>query len=96
MAGDGSMTDDKTHILGCDLVQTSTACPEQYDVFLGDERVGYLRLRHGVFRADYPDCGGETVYEAEPEGDGCFVDAERDFHLTQAVTALLSRHQCVS
>ena len=93
MSGDVSVIEDGIRILGCEVIQTSTACPEQYDVFLGGVRVGYLRLRHGVFSAEYPDRGGETVYEAEPEGDGCFVDTEREFHLTQAVTALLSSHR---
>lgn len=76
---------------GCALVQTCAAWPEQYDVFKGKVQIGYLRLRHGVFRADYPDCGGETVYEAEPEGDGCFMDDERDFYLKEAVAALLAK-----
>ena len=70
------------------LVQTCYACPEQYDAFLGDRQVGYLRLRHGEFRVDVPDCGGETVYEAEPEGDGIFADHERDHFLLEAKRAI--------
>ncbi len=72
------------------LICTCPACPEQYDVF--DDRtkkqVGYLRLRHGGFRADVPDCGGQTVYAAEPKGDGCFDDDERQHYLTEAVRAI--------
>ena len=34
------------------LVQTCGACPEQYDVYEGDEEVGYMRLRHGHFHAE--------------------------------------------
>ena len=47
------------------FVQTCGACPEQYDVFLQDVQVGYLRLRHGYFRVDCPglDEKSETVYE---------------------------------
>lgn len=41
---------------------TCSACPEQYDAFIGDRKVGYLRLRWGEFRVDYPDCGGEMTY----------------------------------
>lgn len=70
------------------LVLTCSACPEQYDVFLGDEQVGYLRLRHGSFRADTPHCGGETVYRAEPVGDGIFETAERERYLIEAVEAI--------
>lgn len=73
------------------LVKTCSACPEQYDAFLGDVRVGYLRLRHGAFRVDYPDCGGETIYEASPNGDGCFDDDERDGYLRFAVDAIQRR-----
>jgi len=79
-------------ILDCDLKQTCSACPEQYDVFKDGSQVGYLRLRHGEFRADYGICGGETVYEAEPAGDGVFEDDERGFYLAEAVKALLKRH----
>lgn len=71
------------------LVKTCDACPEQYDAF--DEygnRVGYLRLRHGHFRVDVPDVGGQTVYEIETEGDGEFEDDERMFCLRAAVGAI--------
>lgn len=52
-------------IKGLNFVQTCEACPEQYDVFdaAGVELVGYVRLRHGCLRADYPTCGDETVFE---------------------------------
>lgn len=72
-------------IAGLTLVCTCGACPEQYDVFDGDKQVGYLRLRHGWFRADVPQCGGETIHEAYPRGDGIFDDDERLAHLTEAV-----------
>lgn len=67
---------------------TCSACPEQYDAYLGEEQVGYLRLRHGEFRVDFPDCGGETIYEAHPRGDGEFEDDERDFYLNEARKAI--------
>ena len=79
-------------ILGCRLDRTCFACPEQYEVSLEGVQIGYLRLRHGAFRADYPDCGGETVYSAEPEGDGQFMDSEREHYLTEAVKKLLAKH----
>lgn len=81
-------------IQGLRLVRTCTACPEQYDVFNeGGQQVGYLRLRHGEFRADVPDCGGVTVYEAEPAGDGLFEADERDHFLTEAVSAIIAAQQ---
>lgn len=73
---------------GLRLVLTCGACPEQYDVYDGDEQVGYLRLRHGRFRAEVPHSGGRTVYEGLPMGDGIFLDEERDRYLTTAVRAI--------
>ena len=78
-----------TTVDGYTLKLTCFACPEQYDVFdANNEMVGYLRLRHGHFRADVPDCGGETVYESFTVGDGIFEDAERIEELTKAVKAI--------
>ena len=77
---------------GLKLVCTCGACPEQYDVFdATGNKVGYLRLRHGFFRADYPDCLEETVYEAHPRGDGIFEPDEREMYLKAAVAALKKR-----
>lgn len=70
------------------LILTCSACPEQYDAFLGSKQVGYLRLRGGWFRVDYPDVGGKTIYEARPSGDGAFSDDERDHYLNEATMAI--------
>jgi hypothetical protein len=70
---------------------TCLACPEQYDAYLDGEQVGYLRLRHGEFRVDFPDVGGETIYEAQPGGDGCFLEDEREFYLDEARKAIKRR-----
>jgi hypothetical protein len=78
-----------THLEEIRLEQTCDACPEQYDAYLGDKQVGYLRLRHGYFRVDYPDCGGKTIYEAETNGDGIFESDEREFHLNKAKEAII-------
>ena len=76
---------------GIRLVCTCTTTPEQYDAFIGEQRIGYLRLRHGAFTVDWPDVGGELVYEAAPNGNGNFDDDEREHYLTEAVRALKSR-----
>lgn len=70
------------------LICTCAVCPEQYDVFKLGAKVGYLRLRHGEFRADAPVCGGETVYESNPKGDGMFDDDERIPEITKALAAI--------
>ena len=70
------------------LIQTCGAWPEQYDAYNGDRLVGYLRLRHGTFTVDCPTPGGETVYTAQPNGDGIFDHDERDYYLRFAVDAI--------
>ena len=70
------------------LVLTCGACPEQYYAFEGDKQVGYLRLRHGCFTVECPDCGGDEVYSASPVGDGIFEEDERDYYLRFAVDAI--------
>jgi hypothetical protein len=71
---------------------TCGACPEQYDAYVSedgvDRQVGYLRLRHGAFRVDYPDCGGKTLFSANPKGDGAFDDDEREHYLKMARWAI--------
>lgn len=66
------------------LVQTCSACPEQYDAFYNDKKVGYLRLRHGVFTVEYPECGGKLICIDHPFGDGSFHDKEREIYLDKA------------
>ena len=84
-------------ILDYNLVLNCGACPEQYDVFDSEgKQVGYLRLRYGGFRADYPDCGGDTVYSHRFDDGwkGIFDDdVERVFFLTEAVKALHNKIQ---
>ena len=74
---------------GITLVQTSKGMPEQYDAFRGPtgfpEQVGYLRLRYGHFRVDFPDCGGKTIFEGAPKGYGEFYMDERMKWLRRAV-----------
>jgi hypothetical protein len=71
-----------------ELQRTCEACPEQYDAFLEGRQVGYLRLRHGVFRVDCPDHGGECVYLTLTDGDGQFTDRERPIVLKVAETMI--------
>ncbi|MNY14590.1 hypothetical protein D3C86_1477750 [compost metagenome] len=70
------------------LIETCGACPEQYDALYDGKDVGYLRLRHGHFYVECPNIGGKTVYAADPEGDGCFVEEEREYYLTSARQAI--------
>jgi len=67
-------------------------CPEQWDVFSNFfDKVGYIRLRHGDFRVDYPDCGGKTLIAecVDEHGDGAFDNEEiRNVYLLKAVKAI--------
>lgn len=75
-----------------ELIKTCHACPEQYDAFFQGKRIGYLRLRHGEFRVDYPDCGDETIYYSqEMLGDGKFEDSEREHFLLKAKEAIVKK-----
>ena len=45
---------DEQMIEGLKFVCTCGACPEQYDVFDGEEMAGYVRLRLSVQEKDDP------------------------------------------
>lgn len=70
-------------------MKTGNACPEQYEATMKGRKVGYLRLRHGAFTVAFPDVGGEIIYEAAPNGDGMFMDNERDHYLNEAKAAIV-------
>ncbi|MGN0992948.1 MAG: hypothetical protein ACI4PE_03415 [Bacilli bacterium] len=74
------------------LKLTSYACPEQYDVFLDDEQVGYLRLRNHGFTCYYPDYGKELLLYLGIESDSRFKnEKERKFYLNKAVAAIAKK-----
>lgn len=72
-----------------ELKLTCAAMPEQYEAFLDGRQVGYLRLRHGTFRAHYPDHIGSPVYITKTLGDGIFDDSEREDQIRTALIAVL-------
>ena len=84
-------------IKGYELICTCMACPEQYDVLYMGEEVGYLRLRHGWFRADWTYNGAdETVYSVDLEdSDGVFTEGDRKIHLVAAIDALEEKRLCL-
>lgn len=71
-----------------ELVETCSACPEQYDMLVDGQNVGYFRLRHGHYRVENAEMT-TTYYTAEPDGDGCFDPEERNFFLTMGKIAVL-------
>ena len=84
-------------ILGLDLEDTCTSHPEQFNVWLGEEQVGYLRLRCGWFCATVPKCGGEEVYvSCDMNGDDIFDYHEREHYLTEAIKAIIEHRNAIS
>jgi hypothetical protein len=85
---------------GLRVVRSSYACPESYKVYEQDNLVGFLRLRHGVFRVDYyplqlhkvgVEDSRETLYEEFVNSDGIFDDAERKIKVPFALELILSK-----
>ena len=79
---------------GVNFYKTCDACPEQYDVEYNSKQAGYVRLRFGNLTAEYPDVGGELIYEASI-GDGWTGEFEseeqRKYHLNQIADKILER-----
>lgn len=61
------------------LEKTCGACPEQYNVFYGEEYVGFLHLRNGLYSICDPNDNVITVMY--PNGDGIFESEERDKYI---------------
>ena len=68
-------------------VMSCPVCPEQWDVFIDEHTVGYLRLRWGHFKAVFPDHTGDIVYETTRiTGDGAFGSVkERQREIKKAI-----------
>jgi hypothetical protein len=75
---------------GYTFKKTCVACPEQYDVFVGDTQVAYVRLRHSKLKCVVPDIGGIEVYSKTLDGDdvGIFPDAQRFYYLNECADAI--------
>lgn len=79
---------------GVELVQTCGACPEQYDMFLHGELVGYFRLRHSHYTVEMDGNYSGMVLSEEycPGRDaGIFDYEDREAALTRGITAVLNR-----
>lgn len=82
--------------LDIELVNTCRAVPEQYDVFMDNLKIGYLRLRHGRFSANFLSHLGKEVYSTtEIRGVGSFYDQEeRVTEIRRALVAILNHLGC--
>lgn len=80
---------------GVRLVETGGPDPEQYDAFIGMDKIGYLRMRGGAFTVEYLtgiDYARSVVYSANPDGNGYFFGYERSFFLNAAKAALIEAY----
>lgn len=71
------------------LVPLCGSCPEDYDAYWQGKRIGYLRLRHGYFRASCPDVSGDLVYHVYV-GDELdhFPSELRNHYISEALKAI--------
>lgn len=66
------------HLKGLEFREIGPQSPEQYEVYLGDRTIGYVRYRFGNLSADFPDVGMETVFSRSLKHEtGQMTDAER-------------------
>ena len=82
------------NIKGLDFHQTCVAFPEQYDVEYNGEIAGYVRLRGGILRVDYPNCGDETIYITNVRDGNCGMfesQEEREQYLNIAAEKILEK-----
>ena len=69
---------DVIMLKGLAFKEVGPQSPEQYEVYDGDEMVGYVRYRFGNLSAEYPDVGMETVFSRSLEHEtGQMTDLER-------------------
>lgn len=81
-------------IKGLRFICTCEACPEQYEVFDGDKQVGYVKLRWGQLRVDYPDVRMETIYDYdfETEFKGYFDNQDEREHYLNIIADKINQH----
>ncbi len=78
------------------LEQTCGACPEQYDAYVGDRQVGYLRLRWGYFCVEVPYDGKVVLdHQFDDHWQGSFEDDQREEWLSKAKQAILEALEAV-
>ncbi|MDR6548520.1 hypothetical protein J2810_004610 [Chryseobacterium rhizosphaerae] len=64
---------------------------EVYHVYLNSEQVGYIQLKYGILRVEYPEAGGELLLRKFPKGDNVFELDERNYYLEEAKKAIVIR-----
>ena len=67
--------------------------PEQYHVYYGSRRAGYVRLRHGRLTVDAEDCGGEELlrHQFSDETMGEFRNDRQREQWMERITGVLDK-----
>jgi hypothetical protein len=80
-------------VRGLKFVLTCRMCPEQYDVFdKNNVKIGYVHLRHGHLRCDYPDVGEKTIYSHDMGDDAvAFKDNNEQYLYLNKIAKRIKR-----
>ena len=83
---------EQIKVEGFVFIQTCGACPEQYDVYLNDKRVAYVRLRYGRLTAK--NSKGEEIYKAlfNNGWKGAFREIEERQYYFEKIIEAISRN----
>lgn len=71
------------------MIRLVNVSEDDYDAYIGDEKVGELRIRNGYFDAKYK---GTIEYCRYIHGSTVFMEHEREEELEAACIALLKAH----
>ena len=84
----------KVEARGVRLIRMPGDNPEQYEAFIGMDKIGYLRLQNRTFTVEYLSdyTARSIVYTAKPDGVGTFSGYERSFYLNAAQAALIEAY----
>lgn len=94
----GFETNEPDYIIDdLEFIFTCGSCPEQYDVVKNIAgiryQVGYIRLRHSKLRCDFPDIGGQTIFQRAFESDklkGAFNDEEERLYFLTLIARIIN------
>ena len=68
--------------------QTCVCSPEQYDIIDNNQKIGYCRLRHGIFTVNILD--KEIFRKINVNGKDFFEENERSIYINHAAELVLN------
>ncbi len=73
------------------LTKISISHPEEYEVSLQGNVIGFIRLNYNCLRVDYMNYGGEVLFDDATKGDGEFDESEKDNYIDMSKKVLVRR-----